>query len=111
MLLAISLALSACAHTPRWSAGDQWAFAGAVGCQTTDAVQTSMAMDDGYREGNPLVGSHPSNEKIAGLKVAGLGYLWALEDSMADHSNRTAISLAVTTICSLVVAHNYKVTH
>lgn len=111
VLLAISLALSACAHTPRWSAGDQWAFAGAAGCHATDAYQTSWGMDHGFREGNPLVGSNPSDEKIAAIKAAGLGYLWLVEDRMDDHAQRTAVSAAVAAVCTLVVIHNYQVEH
>lgn len=111
VLLAIIACLPGCAHTPRWTAGDQWAFGGAVGCHATDAYQTSWGMHHGFEEGNPVVGSHPSDEKIVTIKTAGLSYLWYVEDQMDDHSDRTALSMAALAVCTLVVAHNYQVEH
>lgn len=102
------LSLEGCASTPRWTAGDQWAFGGAVGCNAVDAYQTSWGMDHGFREGNPIAGSHPSDGKIAAIKTAGLGYLFLVEDEMGDHASRTELSAAVAAVCTLVTIHNYR---
>lgn len=100
-------ALTGCATGPlaSWSRTDQALFAVNLGCHGVDYWQTEWALENGYEEGNPLLGSHPSDEKLlAGKAVAGALAWWAGRDD----EKRTASLIALTVPCLAIVAHNYS---
>lgn len=92
-----------------WTPTQQWTFTGAVACNGYDAYQTSWGVNHGYSEGNPLLGSQPSDARIAVTKTTILGAAFALED--ARPQDRIVISSLLLAGCGAVVWHNYSVEH
>ncbi|MFA6125432.1 hypothetical protein [Sphingomonas sp.] len=103
-LLLLSM-LTGCANmTP----AEDIAFGTLIGCNAYDAALTMHAMDRGFAEGNPLLGSHPSDEKIIISKVLLAGIAWWAVDAMDE--KRSVPALLIATIpCGWAVYHNNSV--
>ena len=107
-LCGLFLLCAGCASHPfaGWSQRDKALFATNLTCNAVDAWQTSWAMgEDGFKEGNPLLGDDPSEKKIIGFKLVGAGVTyWAA----SDPENRTYALMLMTVPCIAVLAHNYS---
>lgn len=104
LLVCWAFALGGCST---WGPKEQRAFAFSAVCHTVDLVQTDWALEHGYRELNPILGSHPSDNKLVAHKAAVMGLTWAIGERFEGDDRWKAIMIS-TIPCVLAVAHNYR---
>ncbi len=111
VLVAAALCLSGCASFAGtfdgWARLDRGLYDASVVCTMTDYLQTESALDEGYSEGNPVYGRHPSDDKLAGITAARFGALYLLADTMPAQWRTETFSLALLP-CAAVVLHNHQ---
>jgi hypothetical protein len=104
VVLFCALALSACSI---WHPPEQRAFAFAATCHAVDLVQTDWALEHGYREMNPLLGDHPSDNRLIAHKAAVMVATWGIAEQFSGEDRWKAI-LVTTIPCIIAVGHNYS---
>lgn len=75
-------------------------------CNAYDAYQTERAVENGYKELNPVLGESPSDERLIGIKVLGETVVYYLADSMEE--TRVLVLTLATVPCVYAVVHNYS---
>lgn len=77
-------------------------------CHTVDYLQTETAMDQGgYYEMNPLLGDHPSDERLLITKGVVLGAHWLLANVLPESLRMPAMVVELVP-CVAAVAHNHS---
>ncbi len=107
MKLAILLCAALLSGCSTWGPKEQRAFAFSAACHTYDLIQTDWAMEHGYREMNPLVGEHPSDNTLIVTKAATLVAMWGITE-LIDQPQRWKVLLLATVPCLWAVHHNYE---
>lgn len=76
-----------------WTEQEKLLGATALTLHAMDVAQTSYAMRQGYRELNPVIGSHPHEDKLAAIFVASaIGAYWFL-DEVQEHRKVTLYAI------------------
>lgn len=104
-LIAWLLAITGCST---WRAPEQRAFAFSVACRSYDMVQTDWALEHGYRETNPLLGDHPSDNKLMAYTAGTLGATYLFADRFKTSEDRVIAILLATAPCVYAVVHNHQ---
>lgn len=100
----VAVATSGCSS---WAPRDRALGAFAVGCHAVDLYQTEWALENGFRERNPLLDDHPSDAELVGFKLAALGAgSWLF--NKIDPEARTPLLVVATLPCVFVVIHNHR---
>lgn len=90
-----------------WQPAEQRAFAFAATCHAVDLMQTDWALENGFKEANPILGENPSDNELMAFKAAALGVTWWVAENAAPEDRWKAVLLA-TVPCVAAVAHNYS---
>lgn len=90
-----------------WQPRDKALLAANFGCHAWDYRQTEWALEQGgFREGNPLMGDSPSDEKLAAQKAVAMAVVYGWGHFETEH--RTAALAALLVPCLAVIGHNYS---
>ena len=105
ILILVLIFLSSCA----WNRTDKTIFATGMALKTIDCLQTiEIARNPDYYELNPIIGKHPSEEKvIAYFALGGLAY-YLVADWVPEKWRTGWLSFWVGA-SSVCVFHNYRV--
>lgn len=84
------LLLSGCAHTSKWDTTEKAMVGGALLVTGADYLQTrTIARNpDQFYETNPLIGHHPSQEKVATCFIISTAAAILIADLIDDHTWR-----------------------
>lgn len=87
-----------------WTDQEKLLGATALTLHAMDIAQTSYGMRQGYRELNPLIGSHPHEDKLAAIFLASaIGAYWFL-DEVQEH--RKVTLYAIIGVKSIIVGRH-----
>ena len=95
------------AQTKPWTDEEKLLGATALALNAIDFSQTAYGMRHGYREVNPFLGSHPSQDKIAAafILTSLLGY-YILDE--CDDQRKTGLYIAIG-LKSIAISHNMSI--
>ena len=113
LVLLAAILLSGCATFgdtfSDWNKTDKAIYDALTVCHVLDYLQTESAMDSGeYKELNPLLGSSPSDERLAAMKAGVLGLQWSMAETIDAEWRRTYFGTQLA-FCGAAVLHNHYV--
>ena len=88
----------------QWTTRDYTMLAANAACAATDYRQTSYALDHGYHEANPLIGTNPSDKKMASIKGVGFVLTWDIAEAAGTDKYKWLTAAVVP--CSAAIIHN-----
>jgi len=84
--LASALAFgNGCSVAIRYTPSERAWFGASVAANTADVATTIYGLNNGLREGHPLLGDNPSTEKLILLKAGYLGLAYGLGEISPEH--------------------------
>jgi hypothetical protein len=93
-----------------WSTKHKIAAGGLILAHALDFAQTHAGISSGYSESNPVMGSKPSDGRIAVAKLASLGAVLWLSHHFPEHRTKIlAVALVIEGACIASNAHTVGV--
>lgn len=91
-----------------WTAAERRAFTFSVIAHSLD-LASSLASDDRCVERNPILGEHPSNGAMIGLKVVAIGFeYWLYSNPKFSHNDTQWFGYTSAILHTAIAASNFR---
>lgn len=107
-LILIFFIISGCVANDTWTVKEKKLETTFMVLHTIDTLQTEWALENGYREVNPILGDHPSDLKL-GIWYGAIGLGHLIISDHCNHYQRKTWQWATIVFKSIVVFRNKAV--